>query len=324
MTRDRAGTEAAPAPDEARGLWPVASAQPASADDPDRAALAGDSQDVLAHKAAAENFPVAMRLLPQRYRTRLKAVYNFARTVDDIGDEAPPGQRLGLLDALDEDITRLYAARQDNLQPGSQPRYPAVLGLAEVVTGCAIPAQCFRDLIDANRQDQVVTRYETFDQLLGYCALSANPVGRIVLHVFGCSTPDRAELSDAICSGLQIVEHLQDVAEDFQAGRVYLPAADLRRYGCTEHDLVGLAAAPQLCRLIEFEADRAAALISSGSPLVGQLRGWARVAVAGYIAGGRAALAAIALAGNDVLAATPKPAKSRTVRELASTLVRGR
>jgi squalene synthase HpnC len=324
MTRHRAGTEAAPAPDEARGLWPVASAQPASADDPDRAALTGDSQDVLAHKAAAENFPVAMRLLPERYRTRLRAVYNFARTVDDIGDEAPPGQRLGLLDALDEDLTRLYAAPQDNLQPGSQPRYPAVLGLAEVVTGCAIPAQCFRDLIDANRQDQVVIRYETFDQLLGYCALSANPVGRIVLSVFGCSTRERAELSDAICSGLQIVEHLQDVGQDLRAGRVYLPAADMRSYGCAERDLAAQTASPQLRRLIAFEADRAAALISSGAPLVSQLRGAARVAVGGYIAGGRAALAAIAQAHYDVLAATRRPTKSRTVRELAAVLVRGR
>jgi len=252
------------------------------------------------------------------------AVYNFARTVDDIGDEAPPELRLELLDDLDEDLIRLYSARGDSLRPGSQPRHPAVRGLAEVVTDCAIPVQPFRDLIGANRQDQVVTRYETFDDLLGYCRLSANPVGRIVLAVFGCSTPDRAELSDAICSGLQIVEHLQDVAEDLRAGRVYLPAADLRHYGCAERDLVGQAAPPQLRRLIAFEADRAATLISSGSPLVGQLRGWARVAVAGYIAGGRAALAAIAMAGNDVLAATPKPAKSRTVRELASTLVRGR
>jgi squalene synthase HpnC len=279
---------------------------------------------VLAAKAAAENFPVALRLLPRRHRGHLMAVYNFARTVDDIGDEAPPEQRLGLLDDLDEDLSRLYVARQDSLRPGSQPRHPAVRGLAEVVTDCAIPVQPFRDLIAANRQDQVITRYETFDDLLGYCTLSANPVGRIVLYVFGSSTPERAELSDAVCSGLQVVEHLQDVAEDLQSGRVYLPAADLRSYGCTEQDLTGAAAPPQVRRLIAFEASRAAALISSGAPLVGQLGGWARIAVAGYIAGGRAALAAIALAGNDVLAATPKPARSRTVRELASTLARGR
>jgi squalene synthase HpnC len=326
MTRDRAGTEAAPAPDEARSLRSHAPARLASGGSPDRVALAGDSQDLaggnqdlLARKAAAENFPVALRLLPRRFRAHLLAVYNFARTVDDIGDEAPAPQRLRLLDDMDADLTRLYAARQ-----GSQPRYPVVQGLSGAVTDCAIPVQCFRDLIDANRLDQVVTRYETFDELLGYCALSANPVGRIVLHVFGCSTPERAELSDAICSGLQIVEHLQDVAEDLRAGRVYLPAADMRRHDCPERDLAANVASPQLRRLIAYEADRAAALISSGAPLAGQLHGAARVAVAGYIAGGRAALAAIAQAHYDVLAATRRPTKSRTVRELVTVLARGR
>ncbi len=324
MTRDRAGIQAAPAPHVARGVPPLRPAVQAAEGGAEQTMQAWAGQSVLADKAAAENFPVALRLLPRQYRGHLMAVYNFARTVDDIGDEAPPDQRLRLLDDLDEDLSRLYAARQDSLQPGDQPRHPAVRGLAEVVTDCAIPVQHFRDLISANRQDQVVARYETFDDLLGYCELSANPVGRIVLQVFGCSSPDRAVLSDAICSGLQIVEHLQDVAEDLRAGRIYVPAADMRSHGCTEQDLSGQVAAPPLRRLIAFEAGRAAELINSGAPLVGQLRGAARVAVAGYIAGGRAALAAIARARYDVLAAAPKPAKSRTVRELASTLVRGR
>ncbi len=329
MTRDRAGTQAAPAPDVGRGVPPLLSAQHAAQASAEQALQAAADESGLAGQARAENFPVALRMLPRRYRGHLMAVYNFARTVDDIGDEAPPDQRPRLLDDLDEDLSRLYAARhyaarQDSLPPGDQPRHPAVRGLAEVVTDCAIPVQHFRDLISANRQDQVVTRYETFDDLLGYCDLSANPVGRIVLYVFSCSSPDRAELSDAICSGLQIVEHLQDVAEDLLAGRIYLPAADMRSYGCSEQDLSGRVAAPALRRLIAFEAGRAAALISSGAPLVGQLRGAARVAVAGYIAGGRAALAAISRADYDVLAATPKPAKSRTVRELVSTVVRGR
>jgi squalene synthase HpnC len=305
-------------------LRSLLAAQGGSAHGLDPAALAGDSLDVLAGKAAAENFPVALRLLPRRYRGRLMAVYNFARTVDDIGDEAPPNQRLRLLDELDDDLGRLYTAAGPANTPGSQPRYLAVQGLADVVADCGIPQQCFRDLIDANRQDQVVTRYETFEELLGYCALSANPVGRIVLYVFGRSTPERALLSDAICSGLQIVEHLQDVAEDFRAGRVYLPAADLHSHGCTEDDLGGRDASPQLRRLIAFEVARAAALINSGAPLVGHLRGAARVAVAGYVAGGRAAMAAIALAHFDVIAATPKPTNSRTARELAGLLVRGR
>jgi len=272
-------------------------------------------------QAAAENFPVALRMLPRRYRQHLMAVYRFARTVDDVGDEAPPDQRQQLLAYLAEDLERLYRA-----QPGSdsQPRDPAVAGLASTVSDCAIPAQPFRDLIAANQQDQVVFRYQTFADLLGYCELSANPVGRIVLHVFGASTPERAELSDCVCSGLQIVEHLQDVAEDFQAGRIYIPLDDLHGYGCTEADLAASTASPQLRELIGAEAAKAAALISAGSPLVGQLRGAARAAVAGYVAGGRAALAAVARARYDVLAVTAKPSKGRTAAGLVSALVRGR
>ena len=294
----------------------------------------------MAGKAAAENFPVALRMLPRRYRDHLMAVYSYARTVDDAGDEGAPEQRLALLADLEEDLRRLYAqsgggadaqsggagiARPGaDADPASQPRHPAVRGLASVVTDCAIPMQPFLDLIRANQQDQVVTRYETFDELLGYCKLSADPVGRIVLHVFGCSTPERVQLSDSICSGLQIVEHLQDVAEDLRSGRVYLPAEDLRSHGCTERDLADSVAPPQLRQLIKFEAARAGSLINGGAPLVGQLRGAARAAVAGYLAGGRAALAAIAAADYDVLAATPRPAKSRTLRELASAMLRGR
>ena len=323
MTRDGPGTEAAPAPHHALGLRPVMATEGPSVAGTQEDALADSSGDVLAHKAAAENFPVALRMLPRRYRARLMAVYNFARTVDDIGDEAPPDQRLRLLDELDGDLARLYVTGQVGV-PGGQPRYQAVQGLANVVTECAIPQQCFRDLIDANRQDQVVTRYETYDELLGYCALSANPVGRIVLYIFGCSTPERAGLSDAICSGLQIIEHLQDVAEDFRAGRIYLPSADMRSHGCSESDLAGQVASPQLRRLVAFEVARASALINSGAPLVRQLPGAARVAIAGYVAGGRAAITAIVLANYDVLAATPKPTKGRTIRELAALMVRGR
>jgi squalene synthase HpnC len=275
----------------------------------------------MAGKAATENFPVALRMLPRRYRQHLMAVYQFARTVDDAGDEAPPDQRQQLLANLAEDLERLYAPRGG---PDSQPREPSIRGLARTVTDCAIPAQPFRDLIAANQQDQVVFRYQTFADLLGYCELSANPVGRIVLHVFGASTPDRAGLSDCVCSGLQIVEHLQDVGEDFRAGRIYLPLDDLRGHGCTEADLAASAASPQLRALIAAEAAKAAALISAGSPLVGQLRGAARAAVAGYVAGGRATLAALARARYDVLAVTAKPSKGRTAASLVTTLARGR
>jgi squalene synthase HpnC len=199
-----------------------------------------------------------------------------------------------------------------------------VRGLVGVVTDCGIPMQPFRDLIAANEQDQVVFRYPTFDDLLGYCRLSANPVGQIVLYVFGCYTPERAELSDAVCSALQVIEHLQDVAEDFRAGRIYLPLDDLLSHGCSEPDLARAAASPQLRALIAAEAGRAAELLAAGAPLVGQLRGAARVAVAGYLAGGRAALVALAQAGYDVLAVTSRPSKGRTAAAFVSALVRGR
>lgn len=282
-------------------------------------------------KAGAENFPVALRLLPARHRRHLMAVYAFARTTDDAGDLAPPSQRLDLLAELARDVRRLYAWPEAvAARPGTgtgdvdEPRLDAVRGLAGVVADCAVPMQLFLDLIQANVQDQTVTRYETFDDLAGYCRLSANPVGRIVLHVFGVSSVRRAELSDSICTGLQLAEHLQDVGEDRRAGRIYLPAEDMRAYGCTEEDLLASSAGPSLRRLIAFEVGRARALMDAGAPLVGTLRGTARVAVAGYVAGGRAALAAITAADHDVLSATPRPGKGRTAAELMTTYLRAR
>ena len=270
-------------------------------------------------KAANENFPVALRLLPRRHRQHLAAVYGFARSADDVGDEAPPGERLPLLDELDADLSRLYAG------PGAEPpRLGVIQALAPAVAQCAIPAQPFRDLIQANRQDQQVTRYQTFDELLAYCRLSANPVGRIVLHVFGAATPHTERLSDLVCTALQLAEHWQDVAEDLQAGRVYLPGNDLAAYGVTETDLAAPSASPQVRALLAFEVRRAGDLLDEGAPIVGALRGFARVAVAGYVAGGRAALAAIKASGCDVLTATPRPRKPRVAAELLRAYVKGR
>jgi squalene synthase HpnC len=297
-----------------------------------------------AGQAAAENFPVALRLLPARYRGHLQAVYGFARAVDDMGDEAPPGERLALLDELEADLRRLYlglgaaAAAQaaagdgagvaapggaETADPGS-PRISVVRALAPVVTECGVPWQPFADLIQANRQDQVVSRYASYEDLLGYCELSANPVGRIVLHVFGASSPSREVLSDRVCSALQLAEHWQDVAEDLQAGRIYLPTEDLDRFGVAEADLAAPAAGPQVRALMAFEVQRARRLLDAGAPLVGNLRGAARVAVAGYVAGGRAALAAIAGAGHDVLRATPRARRGRLAREVLRAYAAGR
>ncbi len=199
-----------------------------------------------------------------------------------------------------------------------------VRALAPVVGACAIPQQVFADLIRANRQDQVVSRYPAFSDLAGYCRLSANPVGRIVLHVFGAATPERMILSDRVCTALQLAEHWQDVAEDFRAGRIYLPAEDMERFGVAEGDLAAASAGPHLRALMAFEVERAGRLLDEGAPLVGNLHGSARVAVAGYVAGGRAALAAITNAGYDVLCATHKPRRGRLAREMLRAYAAGR
>jgi squalene synthase HpnC len=282
-----------------------------------------DSARPEAPGAAGENFPVALRLLPSSRRRHLMAVYGFARTADDIGDQAPPEQRPRLLDELEADLRRLYGSQAGD-GSGTAPQTQVVRELKPAVADCGIPMQPFLDLIQANRQDQAVTRYETFEDLVGYCSLSANPVGRIVLHVFGSFSAPRAAMSDSVCTALQLAEHWQDVAEDLRAGRIYLPASDMEAFGVTEADLALPAAPPQVRALVGFETARARRMIDAGAPLIGTLRGSARAAVAGYVAGGRAALAAIAASDHDVLAATPRPSKWRVAAELTLAYARGR
>ena len=276
----------------------------------------------VAANASGENFPVALRLLPDRYRRHLTALYCFARLTDDLGDQArEAGEhdadlRLGLLDELAADVHRIYQ--------GAPAQSPVMQQMAVTVRECAIPAQPLLDLIQANRQDQQVTRYRTFAELGQYCELSANPVGQMVLYIFGAATPERIALSDRVCTALQLVEHWQDVAEDLANGRIYLPGEDLDRFGVIEADLAEPSAGPAVKSLMRFEVDRARGLLDEGAPLVGTLRGAARLAVAGYLAGGRAALAAIRAQGYDVLRATARPRKPRMVVELVRAYARGR
>jgi squalene synthase HpnC len=271
--------------------------------------------DAMLTRSASENFPVALRILPAARRGHLMAIYGFARITDDIGDEAPPAQRGRLLAELEADLGRLM---------DGEARLPVIRALRPVICDLGVPAQLFIDIISANRQDQIVSRYQTFAELEGYCRLSANPIGRMVLHVFQSYSETRAELSDRVCTALQLAEHWQDVAEDYRAGRVYLPAADLRTYGVTEADLAAPAAAPAVRELLAFETRRARALLDEGAPLTGTLRGWARLAVGGYVAGGRAALAAITAARYDVLAVAARPGRRRTAAELLRAVVTGR
>ncbi|MCH5670703.1 squalene synthase HpnC [Streptomyces gilvus] len=278
-------------------------------------------------KAAGENFPVAPFFLPRPWRDDLMAVYGFARLVDDIGDGdlAPGGadagllgvspadaeDRLLLLDAFEADLDRVFTG---------EPRHPLLRRLQPTVRRRSLTPEPFRGLIAANRQDQLVSRYETYDDLLAYCELSANPVGRLVLSVTGTSTPERVRLSDAICTALQIVEHLQDVAEDLGRDRIYLPAEDMKRFHVQEADLATATAGASVRALVAYEAERARVLLNEGAPLVGSVQGRLKLLLAGFVAGGRAAVRAIAAAEYDVLPGPPKPGKVQLLREVGVTL----
>jgi squalene synthase HpnC len=265
-------------------------------------------------QARRENFPVASLLLPRRARAHLLAVYGFARLVDDVGDEVS-GDRLALLDEIDADLDRLWDS--------GTPRHELIARLAPAVAEHALPPDPFKRLIEANRRDQVVHRYASFAELESYCELSANPVGELVLRIFEAATPERIALSDKVCTALQLAEHWQDVAEDCAAGRIYLPAEDLERFGVRESDLAGSSAPPQLRELMEFEVRRARTLLDEGAPLAGTLRGRADFAVRAFVAGGRSALNAIRQADYDVLASTPRAGRATRARQLMLALIQG-
>ncbi len=255
-------------------------------------------------KAGDENFPVALRLLSQAWRDQLMAIYGYARFVDDVGDLVE-GDRRAQLDWVEAELDR--ALRHES-------NHPIFTGAARVADATGVGRRPFVDLIDANRQDQEVTRYSSFDELLGYCALSANPVGRLVLAVFDARDELSVELSDSICSGLQIVEHLQDVGEDYASGRVYLPMEDLARFGVDVGVLGQPHATAALRRIIAFESARARALLMTGIPLVGRVPGRARLAIAGFIGGGLAQLEAIERSSYDVLGGRVKASRRDIAR----------
>ena len=279
-------------------------------------------------KAADENFPVAPFFLPRAWREDLMAVYGYARLVDDIGDAdldrgaaharylgADPGaagDSLALLDAFEADLKKVFA--------GQEPGHPLLRALVPTVRRRGLTPEPFLALIAANRQDQLVKRYETYDDLVAYCELSANPVGRLVLAITDTATPERVRLSDSVCTALQIVEHLQDVREDLGRDRVYLPAEDMVRFHVQERDLAVPTAGASVRALVAYEAERARCLLNEGTPLVGSVHGRLKLLLAGFVAGGRAAVAAIAAAGYDVLPRPPKPTKPRLVREVGAVL----
>ena len=271
--------------------------------------------DGILAKARSENFPVAAWFLPRQLRADLLAIYGYARFVDDIGEEMDVDQltRLAMLDLVDADVTTLFA--------GGDATLPAVAALTTGVRDGRVPELPLRRLVDANRLDQRADRYETFDDLRAYCVLSADPVGHLVLAALGLATLGRLELSDRVCTALQLAEHWQDVAEDLARGRIYLPQEDLRRFGVTDDDLRAEHAGPAVKTLMAFEVARARDLLGRGAPLVRLVPGRPKLAIAGFVAGGRAALHAIAAADFDVLAGAPKASKQRLMREAFRVLV---
>lgn len=282
--------------------------------DPARRWLHAADVRAAARRARLENFPVASLLFPRALRPRIAAVYAVARLVDEAGDSAP-GDRTAVLDLLEAELRRLPDAD-----------VPVLQALAPLVRD-GLPVEPFLDLVAANRLDQRVSRYATRADLRAYCRLSAEPVGRLVLHLLDLVTAERVAWSDEVCAGLQVAEHLQDVGEDLAAGRVYLPAEDLDRHGVDaavlERVVVGTASAEERERVGSLLADDVAwarSLLDAGRPLVRTVPGRSRLAVAGFVAGGHAALDAVVAAGADAVHTTPRGSRAALVRHLAGAL----
>lgn len=256
-------------------------------------------------QASHENFPVALRLLPARERAQLMAVYGFARLVDDIGDELQPAEARPA--ALDWVVHELARARRH------EATHPLFTALEEVLDLGDPVVAALEDLISANRLDQVTARYETYEDLLASCALSANPVGRLVLAIFGADSADRLACSDDVCTALQLAEHLQDLGEDARRGRIYLPAEDRRRWGCDEQDLLAPTASVALRQLVADYTRRARRLLGAAVALSDGLALRHQIALAGFAGGGLAALDAIADADFDVLATACHPSRHRVL-----------
>jgi squalene synthase HpnC len=255
------------------------------------------SVSTVAERARTENFPVASLLFPRAVRPHLRALYGFARLVDILGDEFE-GERLEALDELQGELEACYEG---------EPSWAVMRELQPTIRACDLPREPFLRLIEANRLDQRVSEYETWADLKHYCVHSADPVGRLVLGVLGRAEPQLVGLSDDVCTGLQLVNFLQDVPRDLALGRVYLPAEDRRGFGVTE------LAEPNepLRHLLAFEAERARVLLASGEDLRHGLGGRTGRAVAVFARGGLAALEALERADWDIFNGRPRPSRAR-------------
>ncbi len=256
-----------------------------------------------------ENFTVVSWFLPRRLRAPMFAVYAFCRFTDNLGDEAAggPERRLELLDEWEHDVRRAFSA-------DAEPQHPIQRALQVVARSKPLRLEPFQKLIEANRLDQRQSRYPLFQDVLGYCELSANPVGEMVLALWEIDDEHRRALSDATCTALQLSNHWQDVRRDFQAGRLYLPLEDLRCYDLTEADIADQIAAGQADRrfraLLRFEVDRAEAWFRQGERLIDEVPRELAIDLRLFTDGGRAVLNAIRHQDYDVLARRPRVSTS--------------
>jgi len=263
----------------------------------------------VAARAAGENFPVGSILFPRALRPHVRALYCYARLVDELGD-AYEGDRLAALDELEAQVALTFEG---------EPAWPVLRNVQPTVRAFDLPREPFLRLIEANRIDQRVSGYETWADLKRYCAHSADPCGRLVLGVLrGLGDAELVAASDSVCTGLQLVNFLQDVPRDLELGRVYLPAEDRRRFGDPALD----RPSEELRALLRFEAERAEGLLRAGDLLRARIGGRLGRAVGLFARGGLAALEALESAGWDIFTQRPKPSRARLAREAALILVR--
>jgi squalene synthase HpnC len=250
-----------------------------------------------------ENFSVVTWFLPKHLHQHFFNVYAYCRISDDLGDEVGDTQlSLKLLDEWERELDACY---------DGAPRHPVFVALRETVREFAIPKHEFADLLTAFRQDQTVTRFETFDDVLAYCKYSANPVGHLVLYLCGYKDEERQKLSDFTCTALQLANFWQDVAVDYGKGRIYLPLESLRRFGVKEEDIAQRRATPQFLELMKFEVARAREWFDRGLPLIKMVNRELALDVELFSRGGQEILNAIERQGYDVLKSRPAISKSR-------------
>jgi squalene synthase HpnC len=289
-----------------------------------------------------ENFAVATWFLPARLRPHFASIYAYCRIADDLGDEVgDPAQSLALLDEWEAELDATYLSlvepplrdiRHDVEQLQAEapvhnpaaPRHPVFVALRETILECDIPRKPFADLLKAFRQDQRITRYETFADLLGYCRFSADPVGRLVLYACGYSDDQRQEYSDFTCTALQLANFWQDVTLDYAKGRVYLPLEDLRRFGVSEEDIAQRNCTPQFVDMMRFQVARAREWFERGLPLVSRVERKLALDIELFSRGGLEILRAIESQGYDVLRARPALSKGRKLWLLASAWIGAR